>query len=362
MRRTAALILGGGPAGAAAAIRLAEAGQRPLLLERERETGDALCGGFLSWRTLESLARLGVDTDTLGPSRVTRLRLFTAKGRAEAALPGIARGVSRRRLDSTLLAHAERLGAGIERGVSIRALEAEGARLGDGTIVRGDAILLATGKHELRGAVRTSELPADPVLGLRTRLDGHVSLDGVIELHLFDGGYAGLVLQEDGTANLCMAVHRSRLEAAGSPEALLAALGEANPALGERLARRSSGARIDAVANIPYGWRAHATAPGRFRLGDQAAVIPSLAGEGIGIALASGESAAAALIRGGPGAAEVWQPRFARQAARPMRVAGLVRMAAEHRYGADFLVAAARLAPGLVSPIAALSRIATMPN
>src|SRR5262249_11943500 len=60
MRRTAALILGGGPAGAAAAIRLAEQGLRPLVIERNRETGDALCGGFLSWRTLESLARLGV--------------------------------------------------------------------------------------------------------------------------------------------------------------------------------------------------------------------------------------------------------------------------------------------------------------
>ena len=60
-------------------------------------------------------------------------------------------------------------------------------------------------------------LPASPAL---TRL-----LAGAIELHLFPGGYVGLCLQEDGTGNLCMAVHRSRLTAAGSPEALLAALG-----------------------------------------------------------------------------------------------------------------------------------------
>ena len=48
------LIVGGGPAGAAAAIMLAEAGIRAIVLERSRDTGDALCGGFLSWRSIET--------------------------------------------------------------------------------------------------------------------------------------------------------------------------------------------------------------------------------------------------------------------------------------------------------------------
>ncbi|MBM3928865.1 MAG: FAD-binding protein, partial [Sphingomonadales bacterium] len=52
MRRPGALILGGGPAGAAAAIALAGHGIRAAILERTREQADALCGGFLSWRTL----------------------------------------------------------------------------------------------------------------------------------------------------------------------------------------------------------------------------------------------------------------------------------------------------------------------
>src|SRR3546814_12232571 len=68
-------------------------------------------------------------------------------------------------------------------------------------------------------------------------------------LHLFDRGYAGIVLQEDGTANCCLAVHRSLLTEAGSPAALLDRLAARNPALGERLAWRGP-AIIDAVANI----------------------------------------------------------------------------------------------------------------
>ena len=63
MRRTPALIVGGGLAGAATAIGLARAGLPHLLVERSRETGDAICGGFLSWRTLETLGGLGIDPD-----------------------------------------------------------------------------------------------------------------------------------------------------------------------------------------------------------------------------------------------------------------------------------------------------------
>ena len=60
MRRKDPLIIGAGPAGCAAAIGLARAGAQPLILERARDTGDALCGGFLSWRTMATLNRLGV--------------------------------------------------------------------------------------------------------------------------------------------------------------------------------------------------------------------------------------------------------------------------------------------------------------
>src|SRR3546814_9763489 len=88
------------------------------------------------------------------------------------------------------------------------------------------AFFLAAGKNGFRGFPRE---PAewqrgDPAIGLRLRLPSHPSLDRLVgdavELHLFDRGYAGLVRQEDGSGNLCLAVHKSRLDAAGGdPEA-----------------------------------------------------------------------------------------------------------------------------------------------
>lgn len=354
MRRTPALILGGGPAGSAAAIALARGGVRATILERTREPADALCGGFLSWRTLAALDRLGIAAAELNPQPITTLRLFAGTRSAEAALPGPAVGVSRARLDRLMLARAADAGAAVERGVAVRELAGRTARLADGGTVTADDILLATGKHDLRGAARDADDDADPVLGLRVRLPAPPGIADAIELHLFDGGYAGLVVQEDGSANLCMAVARSRVRAAGDPMALLVTLARENPALAARLDRLDPAAAIDAVANVPYGWRARTTVPGIYRLGDQAAVIPSLAGEGMGIAIASGTAAAQAILSGN--SAGRFQASFANRVVRPMAVAGLIRRMAERPHAARPLVALAR-APWLVRTVAALTRI-----
>lgn len=359
MRPAPALIVGGGPAGAAAAIELARARAPHLLLERQRETGDALCGGFLSWRTLDRLAWLGVAPDQLNRERVTRVRLFADRREAHAALPRPALAVSRHRLDTLLLARAQAEGTAIERGVAVRAIEDGTARLADGATLPAELLFLASGKHDIRGEARPADARGlDPTLGLRVRLAPSPALSRLvgdaIELHLFDRGYAGLVRQEDGGANLCLAVHRSRLGEAGDPPALLRRLGDEVPALGERLAHAAGTGPIEAIANVPYGWRTRTATPGLARLGDQAACIPSLAGEGMGIALASGIGAAAAYLAGGAAAMPAWQARFAHAAARPLAVAGWVRALAESRHAA-WLLPAAR--PTLIRLLAHATRI-----
>ncbi|MHA6721581.1 NAD(P)/FAD-dependent oxidoreductase [Sphingomonas sp. RS2018] len=332
------LTLGAGPAGCAAAITLARAGVRATMLERSREDEDALCGGFLSWRTLATLESLGIAADSLNPAPVTRVRLFAGERRAESRLPAPARAVSRRRLDAIMRAQ---VGDGIERGVTVRAVEDGHVRLGDGATLTPETLILATGKHDVRGVGRPHDV-SDPAIGLRLRLAASPTLTRLVadavELHLFDGGYAGLALQEDGSANLCLALRRSRMTAAGGPAALLDRLSCDHPHLGERIGRIAAGAAIDAVANVPYGWRAR-DSDGPYRVGDQAAVIPSLAGEGMGIAIATGILAAQAIIAGVP--PRDYQHRIATAALRPLAVAGAIRHVAE--------------APPLAAPLLALA-------
>ena len=199
-------------------------------------------------------------------------------------------------------------------------------------------------------------------LGLRVRLAAHPALDRLvgdaIELHMFDRGYAGINRQEDGSVNVCLAVRRSRLREAGDAAALLALLGTQLPQLGERLGFDAG--PVDAVANVPYGWHTTEARAGLFRLGDQAGVIPSLAGEGMGIAVASGISAARAYLRGGPRVA--WQADFARRIRRPIGIADTIRAAAERPTIAAALVPLLRAAPKLTRIIAHATRIRPAPG
>jgi flavin-dependent dehydrogenase len=97
--------------------------------------------------------------------------------------------------------------------------------------------------------------------------------------------------------------------------------------------------------------------PGLFRIGDQAGVIPSLAGEGNGIALASGRSAAEAFLAGGREEAPHWQARFGRQSGRPIGRATAIWHTSEFAMGRGLILLALSLFPKLGPAMASATRI-----
>ncbi len=364
---TVPVIVGAGPAGCAAAITLSRAGVAPVMLERARETGDALCGGFLSWRGMDQLRALGIDGEAIGGQRVTRVRLFTADGSIDHALPRAGLGISRRALDSAMQRAAVAAGAGLERGVRVRATQtgADAVKFstGDGADLAARALFVAIGKYAQPAFPRPAPgaLSDDPVLGLRIRLPASARLDRLVgdavELFLFRSGYAGLVRQENGSGNLCFALHQSRLDAAhGNPARAIADVAASIPALAERLDACTG--PVDAIAGVPYGWRAtRARFAGVWQLGDQAACIPSLAGEGMSIAMASGASAARAWASGVDAAR--WQQDFARASLRPVTAARLLWRASETPAITRPAMQLLRHAPPLLTLAARLTRISS---
>jgi menaquinone-9 beta-reductase len=297
------IIIGGGPAGAAAAIVLARAGRAVTLIERHAAATDKVCGDFLSADAINAVTALGVDLAALAPSPITTVRLIHGKRIAATRLPFPALGVTRRTLDEALLRQAQTNGASVLRGHAVRGITRSNGslRLDCGSLgwVDGDAVFLATGKHDLRGAARAARGTGLVGLKMYYALDPHqqAALRHHVELVLFAGGYAGLQLVESDKAVLCMLVPAARLRAAdGRWDTLLDSLAGECPHLADRLSgARPLLERPLAVASLPYGY-AHAPSrddwPELFRLGDQATVVASLTGDGVALALASAALAA----------------------------------------------------------------------
>jgi flavin-dependent dehydrogenase len=299
------VVIGGGPAGAAAASVLAGAGREVLLLERNARAADKVCGDFLSAGAVRHLAALGLDPTSLGAEKIGSLRLVHGDRVAETPLPFAALGLSRSALDEALLRQAGANGAVILRGRAVRAISGMEIEADGSGLLQAGAVFLATGKHELRGARRSAA--AGNLIGFKTyfRLTPAelAALRARVDLVLFKGGYAGLQPVEGGRATLCLLVSRARFAQEGATwDGLLEALLAESP----HLARRLAGAdrcleRPLAIAGLPFGFL-HAQDRGdprlRFRLGDQAGVIPSLAGDGVAIALRSGRLAASLHLAG----------------------------------------------------------------
>lgn len=300
------VIIGGGPAGAAAAIRLAEAGRQVVVLERTAAAHHKVCGEFLSVEALGALARLGLDASALGAVPIDRLRITAGARTAAVPLPFSAAGLSRRALDAALLERAAAAGAEVRRGARVRGIAGCRVEVDNGEAVAAPVLLLATGKHDLRGHGRSTRWRGrGDMIGLKMHLrlpPGRLAR--TIELQLFDGGCAG-IQPVDGAANLCISVSgRSYARAGGKLDGLLAAIARANASFAATIAGAEPlWPKPLAIARVPYG---HLHRPGPessapfWRLGDQAAVTPSFTGDGLAIALESGLLAADTIVEGAP--------------------------------------------------------------
>jgi len=356
------LILGGGVAGCAAAIALARQGLCVTLIEREPTPRHKVCGEFLSGEALEDLHALGIDAASLGAVPITYVRLAAASRAAQAPLPFPAASLTRKALDTALIAEAIAAGVRVERGRSVQALARTApnvwqATLDDGATFEAPTVFLATGKHDLRGHGR----PEDPQRWVAFKMYFRLApaqaaeLARASELMLYPGGYGGIQPVEGGIANLCCVVQQRHLARVGNRwESFLAKVQRDCPHLAMRLAGAEPLlAKPIAITHIPYGYIRPTTENGLYCIGDQAAVIPSFTGDGISIALHTARCAVAAYLAAEP--APVFQANLRSALRLQMRVAadGLNNSVAR-----AVLPFCLRVWPGVMRVTAKLTRVA----
>ncbi len=358
------LILGGGVAGCAASIALARRGRNVTLIEREPTPRHKVCGEFVSGEALEDLHALGIDVAALGAVPIHKVRLATTRRAAEAPLPFSAASLTRKVLDTALIAEAISSGVRMERGRTVQSLRLTNANLwqatlDDRTTYEAPTAFLATGKHDLRGYSR----PKDPhqwvAFKMYYRLSAAqtASLAGASELTLYAGGYGGIQPVEHGIANFCCVVQRRYFALAGLRwEGLLAKMQQQCP----HLAMRLDGAeplleKPITVTHIPYGYLRRTTEEGLYCIGDQAAVIPSFTGDGISIALHTARRAASAYLAGE--AATVFQPKLRSAMLPQMRLAEAAANGLSNGFARAVLPFCLRVWPGAMSATARLTRV-----
>jgi hypothetical protein len=223
--------------------------------------------------------------------------------------------------------------------------------------------MLATGKHDLRGARRLLRRPPQALVGFKT----HVrlaprqteALASAVELTLFPDAYVGLQRVDAHTANLCLLADAERLARDGSWDGLLAGLCAESMHLAQRLAHAECWPRPLAIARVPYGFL-HRPAPDDdphlYRLGDQMAVIASFTGDGMAIALHTARLAASCLLAGF--FAPEYHGRAARHLGRPTRLAAALYAAGRVPWLQSGMMHVARWWPGSLAAVGRLTRVA----
>jgi geranylgeranyl reductase family protein len=146
------IVVGGGPAGAAAALELVRRGHAVAVLEQHSMPREKVCGDALIPDCLECLTELGLLAEVSAQEHsVDGLRLYSPAGH-QVDLRGRCLTLARRELDALLLAAAAREGAQVHEGWTAVAFETDErtcsvrARCGDReAIFSAKLCILATG-------------------------------------------------------------------------------------------------------------------------------------------------------------------------------------------------------------------------
>jgi len=322
-----AIIIGAGPAGASAAILLANAGWSIALIEKQIFPRRKVCGECVAASNLPLLDALGIGAAFMaqaGPE-LRQVALMRGTRTVHAKLPAAphpiyawGRALGRETLDTLLLERASAAGAVVLQPYTVQDLQGgvgkhqcilRKAGSQQQIILKAPVAILAHGSWEPLPAVRAQQRQqgqmqkASDLLAFKANFRGADLPAGLLCVLAFEGGYGGIVLGDDGLITLACCIRVDRLEnlrriAPGLPagEVVEAMLKRECAGVAEALNKATRCGAWLASGPLAPGVRLQAD-DAAFRIGNAAGEAHPIIGEGMSMALQSAWLLCARLIR-----------------------------------------------------------------
>ncbi|MGD9711329.1 MAG: NAD(P)/FAD-dependent oxidoreductase [Thermomicrobiales bacterium] len=293
------VVVGGGPAGSMTAMLLAQRGHQVLLLDKSTFPRHKACSEYINAGGVRVLREVGLldDVRKAGAHVVDGMIVHAPGGNryfadvAHAAPGRHGLGLSRYRLDQILLDGARRSGVDVCENAWVRSVDldpAAGVRLevSEGRQrrqIRCSFVVGADGAHSVvsrsLGLDRHVRWPRRT--GLVAHYRGVAGLERSGEMHVTEGGYAGLAPLEDGLSNVAVVVDSDRVR--GRPDSVSDFFDSILASLPNVAGKLEGSERVGTVRGVgPMSRRVGRTAGARFALvGDAAGFLDPFTGDGI---------------------------------------------------------------------------------
>jgi flavin-dependent dehydrogenase len=308
-------IVGAGPAGSSAAIRLVAAGKRVALIEKERFPREKLCGEFISPECLEHFVELGVfdKMQASGGGEISET-IFFSRGGLGVAVPSAmfggayenALGLSRAEMDLQLMERAREAGVDVLQKTAAVGLVRENGRIvglkirkdGSDRTLSAQIVVDATGRT--RSLARKSDIDQTPrakFVAFKAHARNVDVPDDRCEIYSYSGGYGGTSRVEGGLNNLCFIASAADVKRLGS---------DATRVFREVVCSNRRAAQVFRDVQFATDWLAVpverfgrgslSPEPGLLTIGDAAAFIDPFTGSGMLLAFQSAKLAAECIV------------------------------------------------------------------
>ncbi len=317
MNSSDVIVIGGGPAGCASAIFLAQTGKRVILFDRARFPRDKVCGEFISPAADDLLSELNVleEIESFSPLRLGGVAVSAYGGdevlcpypdRPGSLDPVTSLSFERFQLDQLLINRAKAAGVEVREGHQVSDLivdegQVVGVKVRDPERVdfeiRAPLVIDAGGRNAIslrKFDLRKNE-KGDKKIALAAHWEGAVFANQFCYMHISRPGYTGMSPTAGGGANVVLVVNHAAIKGKDLDTAYRDIL-MSNPLRRPFLENARPAEKVRAIDSLAF----HVDplpVGGLMLVGDAMGFIDPFTGEGIYLALRSARLAVDCALR-----------------------------------------------------------------